>query len=191
MMADAKKIKKGVKLEDELVFDLETKEDYGRIAAQTAKQVIIQKIREAERGAIIDEYGTKEGEIIREIDNYGTSPSGYNVGGANPLIFQDSSGARISDYITTVKLSSGITGSVNDGILTLTTIASTAILTATGTINDSNTDFTFVSLPSVIIMNGATYQQTGGAITWTWNAGTLTASLSSPVGTGGSLFGIS
>jgi len=61
---DAKKIKSDVKPGDELIFPLENKDDYGRIAAQTAKQVIIQKIREAERGAIIDEYGTKEGEII-------------------------------------------------------------------------------------------------------------------------------
>ena len=64
MLEDAKKIKKGVVLNDEVIFPLEPKEDYGRIAAQTAKQVIIQKIREAERTSIIDEYGTKEGEII-------------------------------------------------------------------------------------------------------------------------------
>ena len=64
MLEDAKKIKKGVELNDEIVFPLEAKDDYGRIAAQTAKQVIIQKIREAERTSIIDEYGTKEGEII-------------------------------------------------------------------------------------------------------------------------------
>lgn len=64
LLEDAKKIKKGVELNDEVIFPLETKEDYGRIAAQTAKQVIIQKIREAERTSIIDEYGTKEGEII-------------------------------------------------------------------------------------------------------------------------------
>jgi N utilization substance protein A len=64
LLEDAKKIKKGVELNDEIVFPLESKEDYGRIAAQTAKQVIIQKIREAERTSIIDEYGTKEGEII-------------------------------------------------------------------------------------------------------------------------------
>lgn len=61
---DAKKIKKDVALEDEIVFPLEAKDDYGRIAAQTAKQVIIQKIREAERTSILDEYGTREGEII-------------------------------------------------------------------------------------------------------------------------------
>lgn len=64
LIEDAKKIKKDVIPGEELIFPLETQEDYGRIAAQTAKQVIIQKIREAERGAIIDEYGTKEGEII-------------------------------------------------------------------------------------------------------------------------------
>jgi N utilization substance protein A len=64
LLADAKKIKSDAKLEEEIIFPLETKDDYGRIAAQTAKQVIIQKIREAERGAIIDEYGSKEGEIV-------------------------------------------------------------------------------------------------------------------------------
>jgi len=64
MIEDAKKIKKDVQLNDEVVFPLESKDDYGRIAAQTAKQVIVQRIREAERTSIIDEYGTKEGEII-------------------------------------------------------------------------------------------------------------------------------
>ncbi|MDE2399442.1 MAG: transcription termination/antitermination protein NusA [Patescibacteria group bacterium] len=67
MLEDAKKIKKGVELNDEIIFPLEARDDYGRIAAQTAKQVIIQKIREAERVSIIDEYGTKEGEIISGI----------------------------------------------------------------------------------------------------------------------------
>jgi len=67
MLEDAQKIKKGVKVNDEITFPLEEKEDYGRIAAQTAKQVIIQRIREAERTSIIDEYGTKEGEIISGI----------------------------------------------------------------------------------------------------------------------------
>ncbi|MFA6514666.1 MAG: transcription termination factor NusA [Candidatus Paceibacterota bacterium] len=64
LIEDAKKIKSDVVPGEELIFPLENKDDYGRIAAQTAKQVIIQKIREAERGAIIDEYGSKEGEII-------------------------------------------------------------------------------------------------------------------------------
>lgn len=64
LLEDARRIKSDAKLEEEIIFPLEAKEDYGRIAAQTAKQVIIQKIREAERGAIIDEYGSKEGEIV-------------------------------------------------------------------------------------------------------------------------------
>lgn len=67
MLDDAKKIKKGVELNDEVIFPLEAKDDYGRIAAQTAKQVIIQRIREAERTSVIDEYGTKEGEIVSGI----------------------------------------------------------------------------------------------------------------------------
>lgn len=64
LLEDARKIKKDAELNDEIVFPLEAKDDYGRIAAQTAKQVIIQKIREAERTSIIDEYGTKEGEVV-------------------------------------------------------------------------------------------------------------------------------
>ena len=67
LLEDARKIKKGIELNDEIIFPLESKEDYGRIAAQTAKQVIIQKIREAERASVIDEYGAKEGEIISGI----------------------------------------------------------------------------------------------------------------------------
>jgi N utilization substance protein A len=64
MLEDAQKMKKGVELNDEVIFPLEAKDDYGRIAAQTAKQVIIQKIREAERTSVLDEYGTKEGEVV-------------------------------------------------------------------------------------------------------------------------------
>lgn len=64
LIDDAQKIKKNVKVGDEIVFDLENKADYGRIAAQTAKQVIIQKIREAEKTSVLAEYGKKEGEVI-------------------------------------------------------------------------------------------------------------------------------
>jgi N utilization substance protein A len=67
LLADAKKIKKDAKVDDEIVFPLEEKGDYGRIAAQTAKQVIIQKIREAEKVSVLNEYGQKEGEIVSGI----------------------------------------------------------------------------------------------------------------------------
>lgn len=66
-IADAKKIKKDVVVNDEIIFPLETREDFGRIAAQTAKQVIMQRIREAERSSLIDEYGDKEGEVVSGI----------------------------------------------------------------------------------------------------------------------------
>jgi hypothetical protein len=44
LLTDAQRIKKDVQIDEEVVFPLEMKDDYGRIASQTAKQVIIQKI---------------------------------------------------------------------------------------------------------------------------------------------------
>jgi N utilization substance protein A len=64
VLADAKFIKRDAKVGEELVFPLEVKEDYGRIAAQTAKQVIIQKIREAEKVSVVAEFGKRQGEIV-------------------------------------------------------------------------------------------------------------------------------
>ncbi len=64
LIDDAKKIKRDAQLDDEIIFPLEQKDNYGRIAAQTAKQVIIQKIREAEKVSVMNEYGQKEGEIV-------------------------------------------------------------------------------------------------------------------------------
>ncbi|MEK7169790.1 MAG: transcription termination factor NusA, partial [Patescibacteria group bacterium] len=64
MLDDAKKIKKDAVVDDEIIFPLESKGDYGRIAAQTAKQVIIQKIREAEKTSVMTEYGARQGEIV-------------------------------------------------------------------------------------------------------------------------------
>lgn len=64
LLDEAKKIKKDVKVGDELEFPLEAKTDFGRIAAQTAKQVIIQKIREAERESIVAEFKNKEGQVV-------------------------------------------------------------------------------------------------------------------------------
>ena len=64
MIEDARRIKKDAELDTEITFPLEPKEDFGRIAAQTAKQVIVQKIREAEKVSILEEYGQREGEIV-------------------------------------------------------------------------------------------------------------------------------
>lgn len=64
MINNARMIKKDVQLGEELVFPLEPKDDFGRIAAQTAKQVIVQKIREAEKEAALTEFGQKAGDIV-------------------------------------------------------------------------------------------------------------------------------
>ncbi|HEY0907783.1 MAG TPA: transcription termination factor NusA [Candidatus Paceibacterota bacterium] len=61
---EARMIKKSAALDEELLFSLESKDDFGRIAAQTAKQVIIQKIREAEKVSVLGEYGKREGDIV-------------------------------------------------------------------------------------------------------------------------------
>ncbi len=61
---EARMIKKNIALDEEMLFPLEPKDDFGRIAAQTAKQVIIQKIREAEKTSVLGEYGKREGEIV-------------------------------------------------------------------------------------------------------------------------------
>jgi N utilization substance protein A len=67
LIDDARRIKRDVSLGDEIVFPLEPQDDFGRIAAQTAKQVVIQKIREAEKLSILDEFGHKKGEIVSGI----------------------------------------------------------------------------------------------------------------------------
>jgi N utilization substance protein A len=64
LLEDARRIKRDAELGGELVFPLEPQDDFGRIAAQTAKQVIIQKIREAEKLSVLEEFGTKKGEIV-------------------------------------------------------------------------------------------------------------------------------
>jgi len=64
MLENAQLIKKDVEAGSELIFPLEPKDDFGRIAAQTAKQVIIQKIREAEKESALTEFGQKEGDIV-------------------------------------------------------------------------------------------------------------------------------
>lgn len=64
LLSTAKLLRKNAELGEEIIFPLENKEDFGRIAAQTAKQVIVQKIREAENESIADEFETKEGSIV-------------------------------------------------------------------------------------------------------------------------------
>jgi N utilization substance protein A len=68
LLKDAKKIKKDVIVGEEIFFDLESpSSDFGRIAAQTAKQVILQKLREIEKSAIKLEFENKSGSLVTGI----------------------------------------------------------------------------------------------------------------------------
>lgn len=62
-LEDAKKINRNYEIGDTIENKV-TPRNFGRIAAQTAKQVVVQKIREAERGNIFDEYITRENELV-------------------------------------------------------------------------------------------------------------------------------
>jgi hypothetical protein len=64
---------------------------------------------------------------------------------------------------------------------------SLSLLTATGTIDDTNTAFTFESKPQLVIVNGASYREDKG---WTWTEGTLTVTLDNPVGVGGDIYAL-
>ncbi|HYE22486.1 MAG TPA: transcription termination factor NusA [Verrucomicrobiae bacterium] len=65
----AKELKKDAKIGDEIKTDItpKTGAKFGRIAAQTAKQVIVQKIREAERGVMFSDYKAKERQLVSAI----------------------------------------------------------------------------------------------------------------------------
>lgn len=111
---EAKKLDSSKKVSDEIEAPLKLV-DFGRIAAQTAKQVLFQKVREAEREAIYDEYKDKIGQIAsgvvirREKGSYFVT-----IGRAEAVLHQRDTlsgetlrrGETIRVYIEDVKLSS-------------------------------------------------------------------------------------
>ncbi len=64
IVEEAKKTEPKIKVGEEIETLLEKKQDFGRIAAQTAKQVILQKVKETEREMVFSEYKEKEGEVL-------------------------------------------------------------------------------------------------------------------------------
>ena len=74
-VSDAKKIDKTLEIGDTIDHEV-TPKDFGRVAASTAKQVVVQKIREAERNSILEEFGDKQDELLvgtvalEDTDNY-------------------------------------------------------------------------------------------------------------------------
>ena len=74
-LTEAKKIDKTLEVGDTIDTEV-TPKDFGRVATSTAKQVVIQKIREAERNSIMEEFGDKQDELLigtvalEDTDNY-------------------------------------------------------------------------------------------------------------------------
>lgn len=74
-LSDARKINKTLEVGDTIDTEI-TPKDFGRVAASTAKQVVVQKIREAERNSIMEEFGDKQDELLigtvalEDTDNY-------------------------------------------------------------------------------------------------------------------------
>src|SRR3989344_299165 len=87
VLEDAKKKNKKAKVGDEIVEKLEPHTEFGRIAAQTAKQVIIQRLREAERQAVFSEFKDREGDIISGVVQRKEGPLVFiDIGKTNGLL---------------------------------------------------------------------------------------------------------
>ncbi len=75
-LSDAHKINKNLEIGDTIDTEITPKDDFSRVATSTAKQVVIQKIREAERSSVLEEFASKEGEMLHgtvaleDTDNY-------------------------------------------------------------------------------------------------------------------------
>jgi len=92
LLEEARTIKKDVQLGEELEFPLETYEEFGRIAAQTAKQVILQRLREAERNSVLKEFQNKSGEIVSGVVQRFDRGNVYiDLGRATGLMFYNES----------------------------------------------------------------------------------------------------
>lgn len=109
---EAKKYKKNPKIGDEIKIKKDAPEDYGRIAAQTAKQVVIQKIRESERDVLFKEFKDRAGELltgtVQQIEGNNII---INLGRANGILFPTEQihnenyyiGQRLKVYVASVE----------------------------------------------------------------------------------------
>ena len=112
LLQEAKAIKPEAVLGEELEFPLETHEEFGRIAAQTAKQVILQRLREAERESVLKEFQNKEGEIVSGVvQRFDRGNIYIDLGRATGVIFPNESipgehyrpGERLRFYVLAIQ----------------------------------------------------------------------------------------
>ena len=110
-LKDAQNIDKKLNLGDTIDEEV-TPADFGRVAASTAKQVVVQKIREAERNSIIDEFGEKEGELVTGIVSLEDENNYYiDLGRTNGILPKSElignekieMGSNIKAYVTKVQ----------------------------------------------------------------------------------------
>jgi len=119
LLPEAKEIKKGVALGEELEFPLETREEFGRIAAQTAKQVILQKLRDAERESVLEEFKNRGGEIVSGVvQRFDRGNVTVELGRATGILFSSEGipgehykpGDRMKFYVLAIQEESRIPG---------------------------------------------------------------------------------
>lgn len=105
------------------------------------------------------------------------------------------SSLTVTDNVTTIGsvveivFTGAVVSSGGAGIADVT-IGGFTLLTATGAVNGSNQAFTFIQQPNLIVSDGVMYKKldNNGATQWTWNAGTLTATMTIPPSS--AIFGI-
>lgn len=111
-LEDAQKINPDVTVGEEMEFPLEAQESFGRIAAQTAKQVVLQSLREAERASVREEFADKEGTIVSgTIQRFERGNVYVDLGRAVGLMFHTESipgehyriGERLRFYVLAVQ----------------------------------------------------------------------------------------
>ncbi len=116
---EAKKINSKIKVGEEMETALESHADFGRIAAQTAKQVVLQKLREAERGSVIKEFQHKVDEIVSGIvQRFDRGNVFIDLGRVTGIMFPNEcipgehykSGDRMKFYVVAVQEESKIPG---------------------------------------------------------------------------------
>ena len=113
MLSEAKKMKKGLEVGEEIITELSVPSDYGRMAAQTAKQVIIQRLREAERLTVFDNFKDRVGQIINaQVQRTIGRNVIFDIGQAQAVMPPEeqirgesySSGNRFRVYVTAVEM---------------------------------------------------------------------------------------
>ena len=111
MLDEARKLKPDVELSEEMSFPMPAHTDFGRIAAQTAKQVIIQRLREAEREIVLEEFKSKEGEIFTaQVQRYEWKNVIFDLGRTTGIMYYEDQipgeryriGERMKVYIVRV-----------------------------------------------------------------------------------------